>query len=85
MDLKYTYLNEVPDISSLRNRSYISDILGEFMKSDKPAMKIDLGDHYTGVRSAASTWDQRVKKLGYRVAVKSDSKNNCLYLVKKKA
>lgn len=83
MNFKVTYLDEVPKINRKRSPGNIRVILDEFMKSDKPSIRIDPGKHYATLRSATSSWRCAVSRTGYRIHVLESVKENCFYLIKK--
>lgn len=83
MNIKITYLDESPELKPKRyHNNTIQNALTEFMKSDKPAMRIDLGDHYTNHNIGRSTWAVAVKRSGYNLSVRLDSESNFVYVIK---
>lgn len=83
MDIKVTYLDEVPKVKERHcYNTTIQTALTAFMKSGKAAMRVDLGDHYANQNVGRSTWAVAVKRSGYNLRVRLDTEDNCVYVIK---
>lgn len=83
MNFKVTYLDSIPPIKPYRYpKNSIQNIIEEFIKTDKPAMRIDFEDHYANPDVARATWHNAIKRSGHNLRLIVNSDEKCLYLVK---
>lgn len=83
MNIKITYLDTVPQVIPNRYpNQLLQSAITEFMKTDKPTMRIDVGDHYKNLKAARGAWVTAIRRSGYKLTAHMNADENCVYVIK---